>query len=155
MKISDLIVPERISCDNESRSKKKVLEALSALLVTDTPDISQDEIFKSLISRERLGSTGLGHGVALPHARLPGREQAIGAFIKLEKGVDFDAIDNQPTDLLFSLLVPDHFTDEHLDILAQLAKTFSDEAFCKALRESETEEQLYKLLSSQHTSSAA
>lgn len=155
MKIADLIVPERISCDNESRSKKKVLEALSALLVTDTPDISQDEIFKSLISRERLGSTGLGHGVALPHARLPGREQAIGAFIKLEQGVDFDAIDNQPTDLLFSLLVPDHFTDEHLDILAQLAKTFSDEAFCEALRKSETREQLYELLSNHHASSAA
>jgi len=155
MKIEDLIVLERISCDNSSGSKKKALEALSALLVTDASDMSQDEIFESLISRERLGSTGLGHGVALPHARLPGREQAIGAFIKLDKGVDFDAIDNKPTDLLFSLLVPDHFTDEHLDILAQLAKLFSDEKFCQSLRSSESEEQIYKLLINQQNSSAA
>ena len=155
MKIEDLIVLDRISCDNSSRSKKKALEALSKLLATEESDISQDEIFDSLVTRERLGSTGLGHGVALPHARLPGREHAIGAFIKLDKGVDFDAIDNQPTDLLFSLLVPDHFTDEHLQILAELARIFSDEKFCDSLRKSETEEQLYKLLSNQKASTAA
>ncbi len=155
MKIEDLIVLDRISCDNSSGSKKKALEALSKLLTTEDSETSQDEIFDSLVIRERLGSTGLGHGVALPHARLSGREQAIGAFIKLDKAVDFDAIDNQPTDLLFSLLVPDHFTDEHLDILAELARVFSDEKFCDALRKSETEEQLYKLLIDKKASSAA
>lgn len=155
MKIEDLIVLDRISCDNSSGSKKKVLEALSKLLATEESDISQDEIFDSLVNRERLGSTGLGHGVALPHARLPGREKAIGAFVKLDTAVDFDAIDNQPTDLLFSLLVPDHFTDEHLAILAELAKIFSDEKFCEALRKSETKEQLYKLLSNKEVSTAA
>ena len=155
MKIEDLIVLERISCDKSSGSKKKALEALSALLVTDASDMSQDEIFESLISRERLGSTGLGHGVALPHARLPGREHAIGAFIKLDTPVDFDAIDNQPTDLLFCLLVPDHFTDEHLDILAKLAKIFSDDTFCKTLRSSDSEEQIYELLINQQNVSAA
>lgn len=155
MKIEDLIVQERVSCNNEATSKKKVLEALSQLLATDLDDVSAEEIFDSLINRERLGSTGLGKGVALPHARLAGREKATGAFIKLQTPVDFDALDNQPTDLLFSLLVPDHFTDEHLDILAELAKVFSNESFCQALRESDSEEKLFKLLSNQTASSAA
>ncbi|NOY67605.1 MAG: PTS IIA-like nitrogen regulatory protein PtsN [Gammaproteobacteria bacterium] len=146
MKITDLITLDRINCDNSAQSKKKVLEALSALLVSESSDISEEGIFESLINRERLGSTGLGHGVALPHARLPGRKTAIGAFIKLKQSIDFDAIDNLPTDLLFCLLVPDHFTDEHLEILAQLAKIFSNEAFCDKLRASNTEEQLLQLL---------
>jgi PTS system nitrogen regulatory IIA component len=155
MKIEDLIVLERVSCDNNSTSKKKVLEVLSQLLATDLDDISADEIFDSLVNRERLGSTGLGQGVALPHARLAGREKAIGAFVKLGTPVDFDALDNQPTDLLFSLLVPDHFTDEHLDILAELARVFSNQDFCQALRESESEEKIYQLLSNQTATSAA
>jgi len=155
MKISDLITIDRISCDNSAKSKKKALEALSALLATDSSNISEEEIFESLINRERLGSTGLGHGVALPHARLPGREKATAAFIKLQQAVDFDAIDNQPTDLLFCLLVPDHFTDEHLEILAQLAKTFSDTVFCEELRNSDSAEKLLDLLTHHQTSTAA
>jgi len=86
-------------------------------------------IFDSLIGRERLGSTGLGHGVALPHGRFNQSQRAVGAFVKLKKGVDFDAIDRQPVDLVFGLLVPDHYTDEHLKILAYLAEMFSDRAF--------------------------
>jgi len=155
MNIADLLIIDRISCDHEATSKKKALEALSALLASETPDTSQDEIFDSLISRERLGSTGLGHGVALPHARLPGQEKAIGAFVKLTQGVDFDAIDGLPTDLLFSLLVPDHFTDEHLNILAKLAEMFSDKDFCKQLRDSADSQQLLNLISQYQASSAA
>jgi len=155
MKIANLITLDRVSCDNNAKSKKKVLEALSSLLVSASADLSAEEIFESLINRERLGSTGLGHGVALPHARLPGREKAVGAFIKLDQPVDFDAIDNQPTDLLFCLLVPDHFTDEHLEILSQLATIFSDKAFCEELRKSSTEEQLLQLLTQHPTSSVA
>lgn len=155
MKIENLITPDRISCDNKAKSKKKVLEALSALLVPASPDISEDEIFESLINRERLGSTGLGHGIALPHARLPGRETAVGAFIKLSEAVDFDAIDNQPTDLLFCLLVPDHFTDEHLEILSELAKIFSNKVFCDELRKSSSAEQLFQLLTQAPASSVA
>ena len=155
MNIADLLIIDRISCNHDATSKKKALEALSALLASETPDTSQDEIFDSLISRERLGSTGLGHGVALPHARLPGQEKAIGAFIKLKQGVDFDAIDDLPTDLLFSLLVPDHFTDEHLNILAKLAAMFSDEDFCKQLRGSPDSQQLLNLIDQYQASSAA
>lgn len=146
MEITDLITLDNIICDSNAKSKKKALEALSALLVSESSDTSEEEIFESLINRERLGSTSLGHGVALPHARLPRRQTAIGAFIKLQQAIDFDAIDNQPTDLLFCLLVPDHFTDEHLEILAKLAKTFSNESFCNDLRASNSEKQLLQLL---------
>jgi len=154
MNITDLITLERINCDNKAKSKKKALEALSSLLVSESSDTSEEEIFESLINRERLGSTGLGHGVALPHARLPGRQTAIGAFIKLQQPIDFDAIDNKPTDLLFCLLVPDHFTDEHLEILAQLAKLFGNESFCDKLRASNTEEQILHSFSQQPGSPA-
>lgn len=154
MKITDIISLERISCNASVKSKKKALELLSTLLAPAASSASNEEIFENLISRERLGSTGLGHGVALPHARLQGQEAAIAAFVKLEQPVDFDAIDKQPTDLLFALLVPDHFTDEHLDILAQLAKKFSKENFCNNLRQSDTDEQLLQLLASDEASSA-
>ncbi len=146
MDITDLITLERIVCDSEVASKKRVIEVLSELLATGQPDLTARPIFDSLIGRERLGSTGLGHGVALPHGRFPHSRQAIGAFVKLAKGVDFDAIDRQPVDLVFGLLVPDHYTDEHLKILAYLAEMFSDRSFCQRLRETDSNQALFERL---------
>jgi len=146
MNIDELINPERIAYDAHAGSKKRTLELISGLLTANNPNMTEDEIFESLIERERLGSTGLGHGVAIPHARLKGREEAIGAFIKLDAGIDFDAIDQQPVDLVFALLVPEHYTDEHLHILANLAEIFSDEPFCEKLRNSEDANQAFYLL---------
>ncbi|MFZ1492775.1 MAG: PTS sugar transporter subunit IIA [Candidatus Competibacter denitrificans] len=147
MDITELITRERILCDGEVTSKKRVIETLSELLATGEPGLAARPIFDSLIGRERLGSTGLGHGVALPHGRLSQSQRAVGAFIKLKKGVDFDAIDRQPVDLIFGLLVPDHYTDEHLRILAYLAEMFSDQAFSQRLRESDSDQVLFDLLS--------
>lgn len=146
MDITELISPDRILCDIESASKKRVIENLSELLSTGEADLAPRPIFDSLIGRERLGSTGLGHGVALPHGRFNQSQRAVGAFIKLKKGVDFDAIDRQPVDLIFGLLVPDHYTDEHLKILAYLAEMFSDRAFSQQLRESDSNDALFGLL---------
>ena len=146
MDVTDLIAPERIVCDSEVASKKRVIEVLSELLATGQSDLSARPIFDSLIGRERLGSTGLGHGVALPHGRFSQSQRAIGAFIKLKKGVDFDAIDRQPVDLVFGLLVPDHYTDEHLKILAHMAEMFSDRAFCQQLRETDSDLLLFERL---------
>ena len=101
MDIIDLIAPGRIVCNSPVASKKRVIETMSELLATGQADLSARPIFDSLIGREKLGSTGLGHGVALPHGRFSQSQTAIGAFIKLEKGVDFDAIDRQPVDLVF------------------------------------------------------
>lgn len=146
MDITDLIARERIVCDSEVASKKRVIEVLSELLATGQPDLAARPIFDSLVGRERLGSTGLGHGVALPHGRFSQSQYAIGAFVKLRKGVDFDALDRQPVDLVFGLLVPDHYTDEHLKILAYLAEMFSDRAFCQHLRETDSDQLLFERL---------
>ena len=135
MQISTLLEPDRIACLQDSSSKKRTLDLLSRLLADALPDYSEGELFDSLINRERLGSTGLGNGVALPHGRLAGLEAPLAAFVTLSNGgVDFDAIDNQPVDLLFALLVPEESTDEHLQILARLATMFSDAEFCASLR---------------------
>lgn len=144
--ITDLISRERIVCDSEVTSKKRVIEVLSELLATGEANLTARPIFDSLIGRERLGSTGLGQGVALPHGRFGLIQQAIGAVVKLRKKVDFDAIDQQPVDLVFGLLVPDHYTDEHLKILAYLAEMFSDREFCQRLRESDSSQHLYERL---------
>lgn len=146
MNIRDLITPERVVCDSEVTSKKRTLELLGELIARDQPDLTAREVFDSLLGRERLGSTGLGYGVALPHGRLSQSQQAIGAFVKLRQGIDFDAIDQQPVDLVFALVVPEHFTDEHLKILAYLAEMFSDKPFCGQLRAADSDQALYEQL---------
>jgi PTS system nitrogen regulatory IIA component len=146
MDITDLITAERIVCDSEVTSKKRVIEVLSELLATGQEDLTARPIFDSLIGRERLGSTGLGHGVALPHGRFSQSQQAIGAFVKLKQGVYFDAIVRRPVDMVLGLLVPDHYTDEHLKILAYLAEMFSDRAFCQQLRETNSDQTLFERL---------
>jgi Phosphotransferase system mannitol/fructose-specific IIA domain (Ntr-type) len=146
MKITDLITLERIACDAEVSSKKRLLELLSDLISEGEPNLTTTEVLDSLVERERLGSTGLGQGVAIPHGRLKDRNRVVGAFVKLTAGVDFDSGDNLPVDLVFALLVPEHFTDEHLQILAYLAEMFSDRALCARLRECHSNVSLFELL---------
>jgi len=138
MQLTDLLVPERISCDNNASSKKRVLELLSEMIAVGQDTLDKTEVFDSLLSRERLGSTGLGHGVAIPHGRLKESDKTIGAFIKLQDGIDYDAMDHQPVDLLFALLVPEQSTDEHLQLLAKLAEMFSDAEVVNRLRSAHT-----------------
>lgn len=153
MHIHELISADRVACCQQTTSKKRALEQISQLLARDVPDLTAEEIFDSLIVRERLGSTGLGHGVAIPHGRLSGLSEPIGAFVRLETAIDYDAIDRQPVDLLFALLVPEEATDAHLQLLAQLARMFSDAAFSQRLRGSRSSQELYELL--QHWEAAA
>ena len=119
---------------------------LSELLADALVDFTQGEIFDSLIGRERLGSTGLGNGVALPHGRMKGLREPIAAMAVMGDSVDFDAIDGKPVDILFALLVPEESTDEHLQILARLAAMFSNSEFCAELRNCNDPEQCYKLI---------
>ncbi len=146
MQIAEILTPSRIIARAEISSKKGVLEQLARLIAEDTPDLTQTEIFDSLCARERLGSTGLGHGVAIPHGRLKGSKQTLGAFIQLRDGVDYDAVDQQPVDLLFALLVPEESTDEHLQILARLAEMFSDGDLVRKLRRVSSNTRLHELL---------
>jgi PTS system nitrogen regulatory IIA component len=147
MQIPELLTAERIACQEECSSKKRSLDRLGKLLADALPDFTDGEIFDSLIGRERLGSTGLGNGVALPHGRVQGLKQPIAALLVLSTGIDFDAIDGKPVDLLFALLVPEESTDEHLQILARLAEMFSDKKFCSELRHASSSEQCHKLIS--------
>jgi PTS system nitrogen regulatory IIA component len=146
MNITELLSPERVVQRSDVASKKKALELLGDLLAEAEPDISSRAVFDSLLGRERLGSTGLGYGVALPHGRLAGTQNAIGAVLKLDQGIDFDATDQQPVDLLFALLVPEHFTNEHLMIIAYLAEMFDDKGFCEQLRAATSDQHLYDQL---------
>ncbi len=148
MQVTELLNIERISCANEAGSKKRVLEQMSQLIANGQTELSQDQIFDSLISRERLGSTGLGHGVAIPHARLPNSDKTLAAVIKLRQGVDYDSPDQKPVDLLFALLVPENSTEEHLQLLAQLAEMFSDAEFVSKLRAANDADTLYQTLRS-------
>lgn len=133
-------------CGIKARSKKAILEVLAHLIASPASELGSAEVFNSLLSRERLGSTGLGHGVAIPHGRINHGSRTYGAFARTEEGIDFDALDNQPVDLFFSLLVPDKATDQHLQILAQLAEMFSDDEFLARLRASRSHDELFELL---------
>ena len=108
--------------------------------------LTGQEVFNSLLSRERLGGTGLGNGIALPHGRLKNGLSTIAAFIKLKRGVDYDAVDHQPVDLIFALLVPEQSTEEHLQVLAQLAEMFNKPEFLARLRKEESSEAIHSLL---------
>jgi PTS system nitrogen regulatory IIA component len=147
MLISDLLSPERIRCDVQSSSKKRLLELISEELARNTDEFSKREIFESLIARERLGSTGLGKGVAIPHGRVKGSQHVQAAFMRLKKPLPFDAMDGEPVDLLFCLAVPEDCGEDHLKLLAQVAELFSDGDLLKELREAETPAQLLQLLS--------
>ena len=125
MNISDILTPARIELSMRAASKKRALEILSELIGKDT-NLNSTAVFQSLIDRERIGSTGIGESIAIPHGRMKGLEQPVGAFAILEQQIDFDAIDQKPVNLIFVLLVPEEATNEHLQLLAQLAKIFSN-----------------------------
>jgi PTS system nitrogen regulatory IIA component len=125
MNLSDILTPERIALAMRAASKKRALEGISELIASDT-DLNSTVVFQSLIERERIGSTGIGENIAIPHGRLKGLKKPVGAFAVLEQEIDFDAIDQKPVNIIFALLVPEEATDEHLQLLAQLAKIFSN-----------------------------
>lgn len=133
--ITDLLTVDRIAADVDVHSKKRALETASGLLASHLPGYTEVDVLNCLLKRERLGTTGLGKGVAVPHGRLPGLERCLGAFVKLPKPVDYDAIDDQPVDLLFALVIPDDAGDEYLALLSHLAQIFSLSSFCERLRQ--------------------
>lgn len=146
MLLSDLVTPDRIACAVDAQSKKRALEQISEIISHSEETLSSHDVFESLFARERLGGTGVGYGVAIPHGRLKSTSHTLGALIRLQQGVDFDSADRQPVDLLFALLVPEDMTKEHNEILALLARLFSDESFRQKLRSAENSESIHKLL---------
>ncbi len=148
MHLIDLLAPARVRVDVQASSKKRLLEIAAATLV-EPPDDAELErrIYDSLFTRERLGPTALGHGVAIPHGRIAGLASPAGTFLKLADALPFEAADGKPVDLVFALVVPEHFTQQHLVLLSQLADMFSDAAFCTRLRNTNDSGDLYNVLS--------
>ncbi|MGI9251445.1 MAG: PTS IIA-like nitrogen regulatory protein PtsN [Pseudohongiellaceae bacterium] len=126
-------------------SKKRLLTIISQFMEKAVPALDADEVFNALMARERLGSTGLGNGIAIPHCRLKTCSGIVGALITLDEPIDFDAADGKPVDLLFVLIVPGEHADEHVKTLATLAEKFSDFDFCHALRQARNDDELYNM----------
>ena len=143
--INQLLSPKNIVLDLDASSKKRVFEH-AGLLFENNQGIASRTVFDSLFAREKLGSTGLGRGIAIPHGRIKGLKQASGAFIRLTSPVPFDSPDGQPVSLLFVLLVPEQATEQHLQILSELAERFSDRTCREALQTAENPEAIRNIL---------
>lgn len=145
MQLEEILTPERCYCNIDGVSKKRLLNKISELISKDIPTLEATEVFNALMARERLGTTGLGNGIAIPHCRMTGCEKIIGALVSLDKPIDFDALDGKPVDLLFVLIVPELKSDEHVQTLAGLAALFNDDDFCYTLRHTHDSEDLYNI----------
>jgi PTS system nitrogen regulatory IIA component len=146
IRLEQILTPGRSLTNVPGGSKKRVLEQIAQLIARDLPDLDAQDIFESLISREKLGSTGFGNGIAIPHCRLPGCAAPISAVLHLEAAVDFDAIDGAPVDLLFVLLVPEAATDDHLELLRQIASMLDRSDVRVRLRQAGSDEALYQAI---------
>jgi PTS system nitrogen regulatory IIA component len=143
--IAKLLPLSNVLIDLEAGSKKRVFEQVG-LLFENNNQIARSQVFESLFAREKLGSTGLGQGIAIPHGRIKGLKEAVGAMVRMKGPIPFDAPDSQPVNLIFVLLVPERATDVHLQILSELAQMFSDKALRERLLASATAEELHKLI---------
>ena len=144
MKLQNILSPQRTFINVEASSKKKALETIARLIGSADPEIGTDALYTALTARERLGSTGLGLGIAIPHCRLATCTKITGSLIKLREGLDFDALDSEPVDLIFALVVPEVATEEHLQTLAGLAKLFNEAGFRTSLRTAHDAAELFQ-----------
>ncbi|MCH9751962.1 MAG: PTS sugar transporter subunit IIA [Alphaproteobacteria bacterium] len=152
--LSSLLSEGVILGSQASESRKQILRTLAAAIGEKT-GIDGRDIFDAVIERENLGSTSVGEGVAIPHARIPALSKPVGAFVRLAEGVDFDAIDAQPCDLIFMLLAPNASGADHLRALAQVSRTFRNADLRAALRETDDLEAIQRLLCPQTADATA
>lgn len=147
--IASLLKPDYVLLDIQASSKEALFEEIAQRLATPL-SLAPKVITKSLADREKLGSTGLGQGVAIPHGRITRLQQAAGVFVRTREPVPFGAPDNAPVRLLFVLLVPEHATDLHLQILSELAQLFSDRALRDRLSQEKDAAEIFQLLTTFH-----
>lgn len=143
--ISRLLQQSNVIADLDVSSKKRVFEQVG-LLFENNNQVARSEVFDSLFAREKLGSTGLGQGVAIPHGRLKGLKEAVGALVRMRHPIPFDAPDGQNVSIIFVLLVPDRATDMHLQILSELAQMFSEKPFRERLVAAGDSAELHQLI---------
>jgi nitrogen PTS system EIIA component len=146
--LENLLTPERTACQVPGISKKRIFETIARMISNDQISLGYDEVFTQLIAREKLGSTGLGQGIAIPHCRIGNCTQPLGTLVTLDQAIDFDAPDGQPVDLVFALLVPEDAHQKHLDTLAQIARCFSQPQYCQRLRAAPDQGSLFQAATS-------
>lgn len=144
MRVNELVTPERTFVDVHGVSKKRLLDHIAELAAGTCPELEEQAVFDALIARERLGSTGIGEGVAIPHCRMSSCRRPIGMLLRLDEPIDFDAADGQPVDLVFVLLVPEENPEKHLKTLSHLAALFNEQSFREGLRRPGDAGQLYR-----------
>jgi nitrogen PTS system EIIA component len=147
MPLNDLLTPQAVMPALKVNSKKQALQELAARAAA-LCGRSDREVLDVLAQRERLGSTGIGNGIAIPHGKLPKLERLFGVFARLDRPVDFEALDGQPVDLLFLLLAPEAAGADHLKALARVARLLRDPEIARKLRESRDAEAIYAVLTS-------
>ena len=146
MSLPEIIKPDGVLCNAMARSKKHCLEILSELLTRNHADIASDDIFESLIERERLGCTSLEKGAAFPHCRIDGVEESVAVLIKLSEPVDFDSPDGEPVDIILGMMLPTEITDEHRADVKLVTNVLADQALRARLREMNSSKDLYNAL---------
>jgi len=154
MNLASLLHPQAVRIISDVSSKKRLIQAV-ADLASPLTGLPMTDISSALLERESLGPTGFGKGVALPHARLPGLAGVQGAFLKLERPVDFDAVDRQPVDLVFALFAPEDAGTEHLKALALVSRTLRDPVLCEKLRANSDVSTIHAVLTEARTIEAA
>lgn len=145
MQISEVLSLDCTKSAVHCTSKKRALELISEIVADHTGQNSTD-LFECMLGREKLGSTGIGNGIAIPHARMANSDKAIAVLLQCDQGIEFDAIDNRPVDILFALLVPEDQCKEHLQTLSCMAKRLSDKSVTKRLRHASSDEELFEIM---------
>ncbi len=143
MELAQILTQERTFCGAECTSKKRLLEDIAQFISNDVPALNANEIYSQLLNRERLGSTGIGEGVAIPHCRVSNCSSVIGTLVTLKSGIDFEAVDDKPVDILFALVAPEEGHDEHLKALASIAERLNNPEFREQIRAAENVDILF------------
>ncbi|HWP46962.1 MAG TPA: PTS sugar transporter subunit IIA [Candidatus Limnocylindrales bacterium] len=146
MKLTDILDEEAILPDVQATNKLEVLEVLTEAALQRVPHVDKQSVLNSLIEREKLGSTGIGEGIAIPHGKSRGLKETRAAFGRCLKGVDFEALDGQPVYLFFLLLVPDNSAGVHLKILARISRLFKNSEVRSALIQAKTKKEIYDII---------
>lgn len=146
MKLQDILTLDCTICAAPGTSKKRILEYLSSLAAEKLENHDTFQLLESLVKRERLGSTGIGNGIAIPHGRLENASQPIAVLVTTEQAINFDAIDHRPVDIFIALFVSEEECQNHLSTLQSIAKIFREKQFCKQVRKCKSNQELFQLI---------
>lgn len=146
MTLQDILTPDCTLCAVSGSSKKRILDKICSVAAEKLDNHDTYELLESLLTREKMGSTGIGNGIAIPHGRLANTKEVVAVLVTTEEPIDFDAIDNRPVDIFVALFVPEDSCQEHLTTLQSIAKIFSDKQICKQARKCQNNQELFELI---------